>query len=51
MIISRFSAMSVNVLLIFDMHDLNGTLFLKANILSVQLFAVHHYSHTNLILA
>ena len=35
MIISRSSALSVNVLLVLDMHDLFGALFLKAIILSV----------------
>ena len=32
---SRSSALSMNALLIFDMHDLNGVLFLKVRILSV----------------
>ena len=30
---SRSSALSKNVLLIFDMHDLNGKLFLKVSFL------------------
>ena len=29
----RSPALSINVLLIFDMHDLNGALFLKINFL------------------
>ena len=53
------------MLLIFDMHDVNGELFLKASrlflllallqpvthILSLLQQYMHHYSHTNLILA
>ena len=31
MTIPRSSALSMNVLLIFDMYDLNGILFLKTN--------------------
>ena len=31
--ISRSSALSMNVLLIFHMHDLNGALFLQGNFL------------------
>ena len=30
MTISRSSAFSINILLIFEMHDLNGALFLNA---------------------
>ena len=37
MIISRSSALSVNVLLISDMHEVNGTLFLKVRILFLSL--------------
>ena len=50
--------------MITDMHDLNGALFLKVSCLSLMLCALvrlklfslsqenmHHYSHTNLILA
>ena len=29
MLLSRSSALSINVLFIIDMHDLNGALFLK----------------------
>ena len=31
--ISRSSALSINMLLIFDVHDLNGALFLKISFL------------------
>ena len=34
------SALSMNVLLSFVLHDLNGTLFVKANLLSEWLFAM-----------
>ena len=33
----RSSALSTNVLLIFDIHDLNGTLFLKMSFLFILL--------------
>ena len=35
--ISRSSALSLNVLLIFDIHELNGALFLKVSFLSTLL--------------
>ena len=64
MTISRSSAFSINVLLIFDMHDLNGALLLIATSFSALLSSfssgykiycpfhnnMHHYSHKNLIL-
>ena len=65
MTISRNYALSINVLSIVEMHDLNGSLFLKATFLSFIIFIsaaakdllsllqqyMHHYSHINLILA
>ena len=36
----RCSTFSVNVLLIFDMHDLNRTFFLKSSYLFIRLFAL-----------
>ena len=39
--ISRSSALSINVLLIFDMHDLNVALFLKDSFFSLFLY-YHH---------
>ena len=57
------SALSMNVLLIFDMHDVNGALFVKVGFSFLLLASLvpltvivllqkymHHYSHTNLIL-
>ena len=61
---SRFSALSINVLLIFVMHDLNGALFLKVRFLFLLLVLLvpvtlillfttiyAHYGHTNIMLA
>ena len=39
MTISRSSALSINVLLIFEMHDLYGALFLNATFFSALLFS------------
>ena len=39
MAISRSSALCINVLLIFEMHDLNGELFLSATFFSVLSFS------------
>ena len=66
MTILRSSAFSINVLLIFAMHDLNGALFLNATffwslsfsfaaaaakrLLSLLKQYMHHYSHINVIL-
>ena len=60
---SRSSALSIILLLIFDIHDPNGALFLKSSFLFLllSLFVpvtvivplqqyMHHYSHINLIL-
>ena len=55
--ISRSSAISINVLLIFDILDLNEALFLKTSFLFAWLFRLfsflqqykHGYNHTNLI--
>ena len=57
------SALSINVLLILDVDDLNNTLFLKISFLFLALSSsslqqllrlsqqyMHHYSHINLIL-
>ena len=38
--ISRFSALSKNVQLIFDMDDINGTIFLKASFLLILLIGL-----------
>ena len=40
MTISRSSALSINVLLIFEMHDLNGALFLNTTFFSALSFSV-----------
>ena len=59
---SRSSELSINVSLIFDMHDLNGELFLKVNffsfyqnyllqqLLSLLQQSMHYFNHINLIL-
>ena len=39
MTISRSSALSINVLLIFEMHDLNGALFLNTTFFSALSFS------------
>ena len=39
MTISRSSAFSINVVLIFEMHDLNGALFLNATFYSALFFS------------
>ena len=39
MTISRSSALSINVLLVFEMHDLNGSLFLNATFCSALSFS------------
>ena len=39
MTISRSSALSINVLLIFEMHDLNGALFLNTTPFSALSFS------------
>ena len=60
--ISRPSALSINTLLIFDIHDLNGSLFLKVSFFFLLAFSVpatliiflqkymHHYNQISLIL-
>ena len=65
MTVPRSPALSINVLLIFEMHDLNGALFLHATSFSALPFSfaalakellslsqqfMHHYSHINLTL-
>ena len=62
MTISRSSALSINVLLMFEMHDLNGAILLNATFFSALSFSFeaaakrsfpllqqysHHYSHIN----
>ena len=66
MTISRSFTLPINVMLIFEMHDVNGALFLNATFLSALLFSfaaaakisiacfkqyMHRYSHINLTLA
>ena len=65
MTISRFSTLSIDVLLIFEMHDLNGALFSNATFFSALSFSfasstrrfiapfttiTHRYNYINLIL-
>ena len=65
MIISRSSALSINVLLIFNIHDLNGVLFSNVTFFSALSFSfaaaakryivpftiyMHDYNNTNLVL-
>ena len=40
MAISRSSALSINALLIFEMHDVNGALFLNATFSSALSFSL-----------
>ena len=61
--IPRYPALSMNILLIFYLYDLNGELFLNISFFFLLLASLvpitavllqkymHHYSHTNLILA
>ena len=66
MTISRSFTLLINVMLIFEMHDVNGALFLNATFLSALLFSfaapakisiacfkkyMHRYSYINLTLA
>ena len=63
MTISKSSGLSINALLIFEMQDLNGELFLNLfqlyhfhlqqqlkNLMSVLQQYMHHYSHLTIVM-